>query len=82
VEKSLEERINAIENRLSKLEGAALSAQTPTTSNNGKLCKRCQTYSMEFVSQVPHPHFGDFGQTNDTYKCQVCNFSQTYHEQN
>jgi len=79
---NLEERIIEIENRLSKLERAKSGAQAPRASNNGKMCKPCQTYTMDFVSSVPDPNFGVFGETNDTYKCSTCHFEQKFHEKN
>lgn len=72
-EQQLEQRLSAIERRLSALEGPA---ERPRA---GPACKRCSGTEREFVSSEIDPHFGVFGDTVDKYRCTNCGLEVVEH---
>ncbi len=77
-----EDRLSALEKRVSKLENdlSILSKQTTTSSNRS--CKKCGSTEVRLKDSSPHPHFGTFGDTMDTYACDECGFEQTILQKN
>lgn len=80
---TLDERVEQLERKIAQLEKLVTSKPKPqSAASSGKICKKCQQYSMHFVSSVPNKFFGEMGQTDDTYQCKNCSFEQIFQEQN
>ena len=73
-----DDRILALEKRVSRLEKIMSSARSFT----GRSCKKCGLPDPEFISSRKDPHFGIFGATIDTYRCQSCGLEAEVHSKN